>query len=143
MTVWHERKDFWEKTAPFIFTKRHWESAVQDLDYLVERLGVKAGDAILDLCCGPGRHSLEFARRGYKVTGVDIMPAYLDEARTRADEEDLEVEFIREDARHFERMEAFHGAILMYTSFGYFEDRWENLRVLENVLGSLKPGGSS
>jgi SAM-dependent methyltransferase len=141
MTTWHERKEFWEKMTSFLFTERHWESAVEDVDHLVELLDVHDGDAILDLCCGPGRHSLEFARRGYKVTGVDVTSTFLDEARLRADEEGLFVDFVQEDARRFLRSEAFHAAILMYTSFGYFEDQEENLRVLANVRESLKVGG--
>jgi SAM-dependent methyltransferase len=141
MTIWHQKIDFWERFAPFLFTQKHWESAVDDVNHLLELLDVQDGDAILDLCCGPGRHSLEFARRGFKVTGVDVTSSYLREARSRAEEEDLSVEFIQEDARQFRRSEAFQGVILMYTSFGYFEDQKENLRVLANVRESLKVGG--
>ena len=39
---------------------------------------------MLDLACGFGRHSLEFARRGYDVTGIDITPAYIDYANEQA-----------------------------------------------------------
>jgi SAM-dependent methyltransferase len=141
MTTWHQQIDFWERFAPFLFTERHWESAVGDVDYLMQLLDIQDGDAILDLCCGPGRHSLEFARRGFKVTGVDMTSSYLREARLRAEDENLSVEFIQEDARKFRRSEAFQGALLMYTSFGYFEDQRENLQVLANVRESLQVSG--
>ena len=141
MTTWHEKIDFWERFAPFLFTEGHWESAVDDVNHLVELLDVQVGDSILDVCCGPGRHSLEFARRGFKVTGVDVTSSYLREARSRAKEQDLSVEFIQEDARRFCKSETFQGVILMYTSFGYFEDQKENLQVLANVRESLKVGG--
>ncbi len=141
MTTWHESNDFWERFAPFLFTGRHWEAAVDDVNYLVKLLDVQDGDAILDLCCGPGRHSLEFARRGFKVTGIDVTSSYLREARSMGEEEGLNVEFIQEDARQFCRTEAFQGALIMYTSFGYFDDQEENLQVLANVRESLKVGG--
>ena len=45
---------------------------------------VKGTEKILDLACEFGRHSLEFARRGYDVTGIDITPAYIDYANEQA-----------------------------------------------------------
>ena len=39
---------------------------------------------MLDLACGFGRHSLEFAKRGYDVTGIDITPVYIDYANEQA-----------------------------------------------------------
>jgi SAM-dependent methyltransferase len=141
MTTWHQQIDFWERFAPFLFTEKHWESAVRDVNHLVDLLGVQDGDAILDLCCGPGRHSLEFARHGFKVTGVDVTSSYLREARSRAEKENISIEFIQEDARKFCQPETFQSALLMYTSFGYFEDQRENQQVLVNVRKSLKVGG--
>jgi SAM-dependent methyltransferase len=105
-------------------------------------LGLGAGSAVLDLCCGVGRHSLEFARRGHTVTGVDRTAAYLRTARGAAEAEGLAVEWIEADAREFLRPAAFDLAINMYTSFGYFEDPAEDRGVAENLCASLKPGGT-
>jgi SAM-dependent methyltransferase len=96
---------------------------------------------VLDLCCGPGRHSLELARRGFKVTGLDRTASYLEQARSRAHEEGLDIEFVQEDMRAFCRPDAFDGAINVFTSFGYFEDPAEDRKVLANLYRSLKPGG--
>lgn len=49
-----------------------------------QSVAVKGTEKILDLACGFGRHSLEFARRGYEVTGIDITPAYIDYANEQA-----------------------------------------------------------
>jgi SAM-dependent methyltransferase len=141
MTHWHDRRDFWERMAPFLFTEKHWESVPEHVDCLINLLGLKEGDAILDMCCGPGRHSLEFARRGFKVTGVDVTANYLQEARVQAEREALHIEFIEEDMRSFQKVETFNAAIMMYTSFGYFEDPRENFQVLVNVCESLKDEG--
>ena len=140
MTAWHEQDDFWE-TVP-LFGPERMEMALQEVDQIVAMLGLQPGAAVLDLCCGVGRHSLELARRGYTVTGVDRTAAYLQTARDTADAEGLAVEWIEADAREFQRPGAFDLAINLYTSFGYFEDPAEDRRVAENLFHSLRPGGA-
>lgn len=139
MTIWHERDSFWE-TVP-IFSQRLVDLAPQDAESILGLLDVAPGIEILDLCCGIGRHSLELARRGYRVTGVDRTAAYLQTARDRADATGLSVEWVQADMREFVRPEAYAAALNVYTSFGYFEDPAEDRQVLENLLSSLKPGG--
>jgi SAM-dependent methyltransferase len=107
----------------------------------VELTSLQEGESVLDLCCGPGRHSLELARRGFVVTGVDKTPRYLERAKAAAHQEGLSVEFVQEDMRRFCRPDAFDVAINFYTSFGYFEDKAEDGQVLKNLFASLKPGG--
>ena len=58
MTAWHEQDDFWE-TVP-LFGPERMEMAPQEVDQIISLLGLQPGAAILDLCCGVGRHSLEF-----------------------------------------------------------------------------------
>ena len=140
MTAWHERDDLWE-TVP-LFGPERMEMALQEVEQIIALLGLKPGAAILDLCCGVGRHSLEFARRGYTVTGVDRTAAYLQTASDAAGAESLAIEWIEADAREFLRPAAFDLAINLYTSFGYFEDPAEDRQVAENLLTSLKPGGN-
>ena len=65
------------------------EDTKRQVDFLVEKLELKGGERILDLACGFGRHSLELARRGYEVTGVDITPAYVEYAAGQAQKENL------------------------------------------------------
>ena len=68
------------------------------------------------------------------------MKSYLAAARTAAQRERLEVELIEQDARELEQRPTFAGAINMFTSFGYFEDYNDDLRLAANVRKSLKPG---
>ena len=105
-------------------------------------LRIEPGARVLDMCCGIGRHSLEFARLGYAVTGVDRTAAYLQTARQAAAAEGLEVEWVLADAREFVRPEAFDHAINLYTSFGYFEEPAEDRLMAENIFRSLRAGGS-
>jgi len=99
------------------------------------------GGGVLDLCCGPGRHSVEFAKRGFHVTGVDTSDYLLERARERAEEFKVQIEWVKDDMRHFRRHAAFELACILFTSFGYFEDDDENLQVARTVHESLRPGG--
>ena len=53
----------------------------QEVEYLVEALGLSAGQRVLDVGCGPGRHASELARRGVLVHGVDISERFVELAR--------------------------------------------------------------
>jgi SAM-dependent methyltransferase len=140
MATWHEQDGFWE-TMP-MFSEESWEIAPAQVDCAASLLGIESGAAVLDLCCGVGRHSLQLARLGFRVTGVDRTAAYLRSAREKADAEHLELEFVQADMREFVRPAAYDGAINLYTSFGYFEDPADDEKVVENLFRSLTPGGT-
>mgnify|MGYP000371382035 CR=1 FL=1 len=139
--AWHEDDRFWERTAPFQFSARRWAAAPEEIEKVVALLGLTPGMRVLDMPCGPGRHSLELARRGFVVTGVDRTAAFLEEAKRRAAAEGLSVEFVCDDMRRFRRPKAFDVAVNLFTSFGYFDDQAEDRKVLENFFVSLRPGG--
>ncbi len=103
-------------------------------------MDLKPGANLLDLPCGVGRHSLEFARRGFHVTAVDRTTRYLDAARNQCAQEGLSIEFVASDMRVFERSNSFDGAINLFTSLGYFEDDSDDLMVARNFASSLRPG---
>jgi cyclopropane fatty-acyl-phospholipid synthase-like methyltransferase len=140
-TTWHDDDGFWEAVALFLFDEQSWAAASAEVDQVTTLLDIQPGAAVLDLGCGPGRHSLELARRGYRVTGVDRTVAYLAQARRRAEAEELSVEFIQEDMRHFRRPDTFDVALSLFTSFGYFDTVEENQQVLANAHASLRDGG--
>ncbi len=139
MAAWHEQDRFWEMMP--MFNQHHWEVALEEVDSLTALLGIRRGASVLDLCCGVGRHSLEFARRGFRVTGVDRTDAYLQRARSKAAAEGLDLTLVQADMRAFVQPESFDAAINLYTSFGYFEEPLDDLRVASNLCASLRPGG--
>ena len=53
------------------------EDTTREVDFIISKLSLQRNERILDLACGFGRHSLELARRGFDVTGVDITPEYV------------------------------------------------------------------
>lgn len=138
---WHEDPEFWAVMEPFIFAESRWAAAKEEVDGLLNLTRPAPGAALLDLCCGVGRHSIELARRGFKVTGVDRTDLYLSQARAKAASNGLAIEFLNEDSRIFRRPEFFDGAVNLFTSLSYFEDPADERRVVENVHRSLKPGG--
>ena len=138
---WHEDDEFWQIMAPFMFGEQSWENAPVQVEQLVSILNLAPGSRVLDCPCGPGRHTLELARQGYQVTGVDRTMAYLDLARQSASDEGLTAEIILEDMRRFSRPDTFDAALSLFTSFGYFDDPAENKQVLLNYHSSLKAGG--
>jgi SAM-dependent methyltransferase len=140
-TPWFEDDTFWSMFKPSLFGEERWQLAARDAEPLVNLLKLNPGARVLDLCCGPGRFSIELARRGFQVTGVDRTALYLTEARRRARQQKLDVEFVRSDMRQFVRPHAFDACINMFTSFGYFEDPADDLKVCRHVLQSLRPGG--
>jgi SAM-dependent methyltransferase len=140
-TPWFEDDAFWAAFRPSMFSEERWRMAARDVEPLAKLLDLKPGAHVLDLPCGPGRFSIELARRGFKVAGVDRTALYLTEARKRARQQGVDVEFVRADMRRFVRPRAFDACINMYTSIGYFEDPADDLKVCRHVLQSLRPGG--
>ena len=145
-TEWFNDSGFWEQFAPIMFDDAHW-AEVPQVAFGVTCLarlnfcGESSEDPapkILDLCCGFGRISLELARQGFAVTGVDITESYLLTAREEADYEKLNIEYINADARDFTRPDYFDTAVILYNSFGFFADPKDDLLLLQNVYKSLK-----
>lgn len=95
---------------------------------------------VLDLACGFGRHSNRLAQLGLTVTGIDWMPGFLAIAHQHAAELGVQVEYRQGDMRRLSLDEAFDRVLLLFTSFGYFDDS-DNLLVLQQIARALKPGG--
>ena len=141
MPEWHDDDRFWAAVAPWIFAQRRWNESPAEVDQLVALAGEKPPASVLDLCCGPGRHSLELSKRGFNVVGVDRTKSYITQATKNAASAGLGAQFICEDMRVFRRAAAFDLALNLFTSFGYFVNPAEDLLVLQNLRYSLKPGG--
>jgi SAM-dependent methyltransferase len=114
--------------------------AAEEVDALERLLGLEPPLRVLDLACGQGRHSIELARRGYDVTGLDLSSVLLAEARRRAAEAGVNVRWIQADMREAPR-EDFDLCLSLFTSFGYFAEDADNDRVLEAAWQSLRRSG--
>jgi SAM-dependent methyltransferase len=95
---------------------------------------------ILDVPCGFGRHTNRLAALGHHMTGVDMYPGFLELARRDAEARGVQVDYRQGDMRHLEFEAEFECVMMLFTSFGYFEDE-DNFHVLENVARALIPEG--
>ena len=116
------------------------ERSSKEVEFLVKELRLDRSMRILDLACGYGRHANRLAQLGHSVVGVDITSGFLEMARKDAEAKGVNVSYIHQDMRELSSKEEFDRVVLLFTSFGYFEDE-DNLRVLENVASALKSGG--
>ena len=112
------------------------------VDAIVERLALEPGARVLDVACGHGRHTLPLARRGLRMTGIDISKPSLEYARRAAADAGVEIEYAHGDMRELPWTGEFDAAINVYTAFGYFAEESEDERAVHSIARALRPGGS-
>lgn len=117
------------------------KAAPAEADFLCRAMKLEKGTALLDICCGPGRHAIEFARRGIDVTGYDFSAEYLDEARIKAEKNNLNILFELGDMRSIPYICRFDAAVSLFNSFGYFQDYKDDIKTLKGIFRALRPGG--
>jgi len=114
----------------------------QEVDFLVDALGLAPGQQVLDVGCGPGRHSLALARRGFTVLGVDASPDFIDLARASAAADGLDAAFEVLDVRELDIVDRFDAVIcLCQGGFGLLGGRGEE-DVFRRIAEAAKVGGA-
>ncbi len=117
------------------------ERTTAEVDFLERALQISPPASVLDIGCGFGRHAVEFASRGYEVTGIDLSSELLAEAKRLADAEGVTATWIQKDMRRTEFASEFDAVVCLFTSFGYFETYEEDLDVLRRISRALRDGG--
>jgi SAM-dependent methyltransferase len=117
------------------------ERAQKEAQFVASALDLKPGASVLDLCCGQGRHAVQLAKRGLRVTGLDLNSEYLKLARRAAEASHVQLETVASDMREIPFENTFDAIVNMYSSFGYLESEAEDLKVLESAAKALRPGG--
>ncbi len=125
--------ELWEKAIPTDVTK-------QEVDFLLSELNLNRGDHILDIPCGYGRHAIEFSKKGFEVTGIDISKTFIDGLTEKIISENLNIHAIQADILKIQLNERFAGAVCLGNSFGYFNI--ESMKLfIEKVSSAIEPGG--
>jgi len=137
-------KDFFDKWYLEIYRDRPLfkEKNIQkEFTFIRRVLNLPEGAKVLDLCSGHGRHTIPLAKTGYQMTALDLNKKFLSILKREAKEQKLDIRIIHSDMRDIPFMNEFDGIINIFTSFGYFTNDKENLKVLEQVFRALKPAG--
>jgi 2-polyprenyl-3-methyl-5-hydroxy-6-metoxy-1,4-benzoquinol methylase len=140
MKQWYEElfTNYAKKYDEEEFTK----GTLSEVDFIEKEIGFNKASKILDVGCGTGRHSIELAKRGYKVVGIDLSLSQLAHAKEKAKLSKVRVDFIQKDARDFDYKEGFdHALMLCEGAFSLMETDKMNYVILENVFKSIKPSG--
>ncbi|MEX0662742.1 MAG: class I SAM-dependent methyltransferase [Balneolaceae bacterium] len=118
------------------------ESEAEDLARLIEKIIPRETyPKVLDLGCGRGRHSLTLAEKGYGVMGIDLSPQAIAKATKKAEKRGLKnVQFKEQDMR-IPLDDTFDAVVNLFTTFGYFLEDSENIKVLRSVHSMLRPKG--
>jgi SAM-dependent methyltransferase len=135
---WYEEvfdEDFL-RTLPFMTPAQ----TAREVDFIREALSPPKGGEVLDVGCGYGRHALELAQQGLRLTGLDLSLPMLIRAADHAQRRGLAVNFVHADMREMTYNGQFDAAYCMLSSFGYFDEE-TNLRVATAICRALKPGG--
>ncbi len=125
---------FWRAAVPP-------EATTAELDFLGRTTGLRPGHRVLDVCCGSGRHALPLARRGCRVTGVDVSAEAIGHARRSAERERLAVDLRVGDKRHLPTDLRVDAAISKGNAFGYLEHAGTQA-FLADLAGIVVPGGA-
>src|SRR5262245_18003598 len=116
-------QDWYRSAFPASHTlNRPWATQTEgEIDRVIAILRPPDGARVLDLACGTGRHSIELARRGFSVLGVDIATDLLEVADRDAAEADGDVSFLEADLRELPFEEEFDVVLnLNDGAIGYF-----------------------
>jgi ubiquinone/menaquinone biosynthesis C-methylase UbiE len=115
---------------------------IGEVDFLEQEIGRDTTRRILDIGCGTGRHAIELAKRGYRVTGVDLSESQLARARDKALGAGVQVEFLQRDARELRLTDRYDLAMMICEgAFPLMETDEMNFAILQNAARALIEGG--
>ena len=118
------------------------QGTIGECDFIEAELKSDKTLKILDVGCGTGRHSIELTKRGYEVTGIDLSESQLSRAKEKAKNNNLKIDFQKQDARNSPFSNEFDVAIMLCEGgFSLMETDEMNFEILKSVSNSLKEHG--
>lgn len=137
---WFDSQDYLD-----LYKHRDDNDAKKIVSLIIKNIPLKKNSKVLDLPCGNGRHSVLFAKKGFDVTGIDLSPFLISQARKRLRKEysayKNRLHFETGDMRKLNHTKEFSLAVNLFTSFGYFEKHVENEKVIRTISNSLQRNG--
>jgi 2-polyprenyl-3-methyl-5-hydroxy-6-metoxy-1,4-benzoquinol methylase len=118
------------------------QGTLGECNFIEKEIGHDKSLKIIDIGCGTGRHAIELAKRGYKVTGVDLSGNQIERAKEKAQEAGLVIDFQTQDARNLSFDNEFDLAIMLCEGgFSLMETDEMNFAILKGATKSLKNNG--
>jgi len=140
MKQWYE--SLFENYARKYDGECYVHGTVGECDFIEQEIGRDKSLKIIDIGCGTGRHSIELAKRGYQVTGIDLSESQLKRAQEKANEAGVAICFQKHDARNLPFKGEFDLAIMLCEGgFSLMETDEMNFAILKNATKALKNGG--
>lgn len=133
----YERFAYFYAKGPY---PQYSERMAELLPAVLERFGTKP-QTILDLACGEGTFAVAMAKKGFRVTGVDLSPQMLQFARERAEQENVHVEFLLQDMRSLSFEDRFDLATCWFDSLNYLLELEDLAKTFAGVHLALKKAG--
>lgn len=124
-----------------VYGHRDEAEATRNAPTIARLVKLKPGSRVLDIACGEGRYARALTAYGCRVTGIDLSADLLDEARRQSPLLPGTPTYLRCDMRELPFSLQFEAAVSLFTSFGYFDERTDDARVLEGIERALVPGG--
>ena len=140
MTQWYEA--LFANFGKSYDKESYTQGTVGEVDFIERELGADRSKRILDIGCGTGRHAIELAKRGYRVTGFDLSEGQLRLAREKAAAAGVTVDFQRRDATQPHFVQEFDAAIMFCEgAFSLMETDEKNYAILVHAAAALRPDG--
>jgi 2-polyprenyl-3-methyl-5-hydroxy-6-metoxy-1,4-benzoquinol methylase len=125
-------KDIWREIFPE-------KTTLAEVDWIISEGNLQKADHVLDIMCGHGRHTLEMAKRGLKVTAVDNLPDYIDEIKKTTKTNHLDIDAYCTDVLEIQIDQKYDAILCMGNSIQFFNEE-ELLRLLSVLSEHLNPG---
>lgn len=132
-----------EQYAPWydlLYEDKDYASETSFVEQQLRRYGAKPG-SLLDLGCGTGVHALEFARRGWTVTGIDLSADMVHRAKARLSKNQPTAHFRQGDICKPGPERDFDAVVSLFHVASYQTSRTRLEQMLANANAALKPGG--
>ncbi|MBN1787896.1 MAG: class I SAM-dependent methyltransferase [Sedimentisphaerales bacterium] len=140
MKQWYE--SFFENYAQKYDKECFVQGTLGECDFIEQELNYDKKTRIIDIGCGTGRHSIELAKRGYQITGIDLSESQLNSAKEKAKKQGLKIDFQAHDARNLPFNSEFDAAIMLCEGgFSLMETDEMNFEILKNATKALKNKG--
>lgn len=140
MKQWYE--ELFENYGMKYDNESFTQGTIGECDFIEKEINCNKNIKILDVGCGTGRHSIELAKRGYSVVGIDLSESLLKRAKEKASKQSLQIIFQKHDARNLPFLHEFDLVIMLCEgAFPLMETDEMNFRILQNAANALKPNG--